>query len=107
MMGQGFGFGGNGMMNGVVNGVTGGGNQIGMGNFGWFQGFSFPMLIVIGIAILAFILIFKNKKQPAKKQPIFSNETSPALSAAEVIRLRYARGEITFDEYQSILKNVQ
>ena len=93
---------GNGFPNNGTGGYAGAWN-----NFGWFQGINFTMVLLIGIAILVLYLLFKNKKQPVKKEVIFPTEKSPAVDATEVVRLRYARGEITFDEFQTILKNIQ
>ncbi|MGG5253437.1 hypothetical protein ACQYAD_08065 [Neobacillus sp. SM06] len=102
MMNGGMGNWGNGFPNNGAGGYAGA-----LNNFGWFQGVNFTMVLLIGIAILVLFLLFKNKKQPIKKEAIFSVEKSPALDSAEIVRLRYARGEITFEEFQTILKNIQ
>lgn len=102
MMNGGMGNLGNGFPNNGTGGYAGAVN-----NFGWFQGVNLTMVLLIGIAIFVLFLLFKNKKQPANKEVIFPTEKSPALDAAEVVRLRYARGEISFEEFQTILKNIQ
>lgn len=92
------------MMNGAYGAYNSGINGLcGSGMFG----LSFSALLFAGLAFLALYLLFKNKRQPPKKEPIFINEKSSTVDAAEIIRLRYARGEISFEEFQTLLKNIQ
>jgi putative membrane protein len=94
----------------MMNGAYGAAYNGGFGNFagcgGGVFGLHLSTLLFVGLAILAFYLFFKNKKQPRKKDPIFISETS-SIDASEIVRLRYARGEISLEEFQNILKNIQ
>lgn len=93
------------MMNRAFGAYNGGlGGYAGCGN--GFFGFDLSTFLLAGLVILAFYLIFRSKKQPPKKDPIFRSE-KPSMDATEIVRLRYARGEISFEEFQTILKNIQ
>ena len=63
-------------------------------------------LLLAGLVIFIVYLFLKNKKPPVKKEPVFISE-KPSIDATEIVRLRYARGEISFEEFQTILKNIQ
>lgn len=54
------------------------------------------LLLVVALIVFVVYLIFKNKKQQ-----ISDNE------AEEIVKMRYARGEITHEELQSILKTLR
>ena len=92
------------MMNGAYGASSSG--LAGCGAAGGLFGFHLPTLLIVGLVIFAFYLLLKKKKQPPKKEPIFISE-KPSIDAAEIVRLRYARGEISFEEFQTILKNIQ
>lgn len=70
-------------------------------------GFPLPMLLIIGLAVFGIYLLRRNNKQHTKKDPIFMSDKSPTVDAAEIVRLRYARGEISFEEFQTLLKHIQ
>jgi len=57
-----------------------------------------PLMMVLVVALIVFVVyfIFKNKKQQTN-----GNE------AEEIAKMRYARGEITYEEFQSILKTMR
>lgn len=92
------------MMNGAYGAYSGG--LAGCGAAGGIFGFHFSTLLLAGLGIFALYVIFKKRKHAQKKEPIFISE-KPSIDAAEIVRLRYARGEISFDEFQNILKNIQ
>jgi putative membrane protein len=96
------------MMNGMMNGPFGANNSAinGFCNSGVF-GMPLSTLLLAGLVILVVYLFLKTKNQPSKKEPIFINDKASILDAAEIVRLRYARGEISFEEFQTILKNIQ
>jgi len=87
--------------NGGYNGMQRGFNSFGeMGN-----GFLVTVLIVALIAF-ALYLVFKKKKQQTIVSAV--NTGDPAVTEAEEIaKLRYARGEITDEEFQTILKTLK
>lgn len=96
------------MMNGMMNGANGicNGAVNGLYSGGMF-GFPFSALIFAGLVILVVYLLFRNKKQASNKELIFKNEKSLPVDATEIVRLRYARGEISLEEFQTIIKNIQ
>ena len=72
------------------------------GAFGWF-GMGLGMithLAFIAIIFLAVIWMFK---------AVFPNKTSTNMpsNALETLKLRYAKGEITSEEYQTIKKEIE
>jgi putative membrane protein len=72
------------------------------GAFGWF-GLGLGMithLAFIAIILLAVIWMFKAVFPPKKASNIPSN-------ALETLNLRYAKGELTNEEYQTIKKEIQ
>lgn len=95
-------------MNGMMNGPYGTYNSAinGLCNGGLF-GLHFSTLLFGGLVILVLFLFLKNKKHSSKKEPVFINGKSSTLEAEEIVRLRYARGDISFEEFQTILKNIQ
>lgn len=70
-------------------------------------GIDLSTLVLIGLALFAIYIFFKNKQQTAKKPPIVVKYQPSLLEPEEVVRLRYARGEISFEGFQEILKNIQ
>ena len=81
--------GGGGMMNGFGFG--------GMGLFGGFIGLIFNLAIIVGIVIL---IVW------AVKRFTSGNFSSGGQTPREIVQARYARGEITRDQYQQILQDL-
>jgi putative membrane protein len=85
--------GGGGMMNGFGFG--------GMGLFGGLIGLIFNLAIIIGIVILVVWAVKRFTGGAAN-----GNQTSGNQSPREILQARYARGEITRDQYQQILQDL-
>jgi putative membrane protein len=84
------------MMGGGMMGMHGFG---GMGLFGGWIGLLFNLAIIIGIVIL---VVWAVKR-------FTSGNASPgrkAQSPREIVQARYARGEITRDQYQQMLSDL-
>ena len=79
------------MMGGGMMGMHGFG---GMGLFGGWIGLLFNLAIIIGIVIL---MVW------AVKRFTSSSVSSGGQTPREILQARYARGEITRDQYQQIL----
>lgn len=95
------------MMNGAYGAYNAGiGGAAGCGGSGVF-GLHLSTLLFVGIAVFAVYLFFKNRNKPVRKDPQFAAGHSTVIDAAEIARLRYARGDISFDEFQTILKSIQ
>ncbi|WP_062356463.1 SHOCT domain-containing protein [Bacillus kwashiorkori] len=103
------------MMNGGHMGPFGGSNGGFHGYKGMPSGFSsfdmmfngsFITLIVLALIGLVLYLLFRNKKQQTRVSSIKTNHTT-VIEAEEVAKLRYARGEISHDEFQSILQTIK
>ncbi|OEF98845.1 hypothetical protein BHF71_10715 [Vulcanibacillus modesticaldus] len=73
------------------------------GGYGiWYGGFS-GILFLILIGVVVYLLIKRNKNvNYLTKQDVSYNN-----NALEVAKLRYVRGEISFDEYQQIVKTLK
>jgi putative membrane protein len=85
--------GGGGMMNGFGFG--------GMGLFGGLIGLIFNLAIIIGIVIL---IVWAVKRFTSGS--VSGNQTSGNQSPRDILQARYARGEITRDQYQQILQDL-
>lgn len=99
------------MMNGAYSGFSGysGGGYGGIGSCDVGGGgfFDLSTLLFIGLAVFALYLFFKNRRQqPVKKESLFTTENSATIEATEIVRLRYARGDISFEEFQTILNHI-
>jgi putative membrane protein len=77
-----------------------GGGTMGYGGWGLFGGIIglvFNLLILIGIVLL---VVWAVKR-------FTSNNSSPALqSPKEILQARYARGELTREQYQQMLSDL-
>lgn len=103
------------MMNGGHMGSFGTGNggfygyngmPFGFNPFDMMYSGSLVTMIVFGLIALTLFLIFKNRKQQTSVSS-FKKETATVIDAEEVAKLRYARGEISHDEFQSILQTIK
>ena len=83
-------------------GSFGWGNGFGMMNgFGWFGGF-ICLLIIVLIIIGVVALVNRSTKSHYVERSGSSNS-----SAVEIAKNRYAKGEITKDQYDQILKDLK
>ncbi|WP_330948518.1 SHOCT domain-containing protein [Virgibacillus sp. MG-45] len=89
--------------NGGFNGYNG--MQQGFNSFDMMAGGSLMTMLVFVLIAFTLYLIFKNKKQQTSVSSNMGNST--VIEAEEVAKLRYARGEITHEEFQSILKTIK
>ncbi|WP_312098678.1 hypothetical protein [Niallia sp.] len=83
------------------NGIPSGFNSFDMMLNGYFM--TILMFILIGVVL--FLLLLRNRKQQTRVSSIKMNHTT-VIKAEEVAKLRYARGEISHDEFQSILQTI-
>jgi len=75
------------MMGGWGSGCYGGG-------YGW-MGIIMPLIFGIGIILLSFYMFRRNSSQ------VYSNGLSKQNTGLDILRERYARGEVDSTEYQS------
>ena len=83
-----------------MNGFYGNGFGFGHG-YGFMGGFS-QLLLLILIGVVVYLLIKKSSGNLTKS--LFKSNTS--VDAKEIVKLRYARGEISLDEYQKIINSL-
>ncbi len=80
--------------------MMGGGGMMGFGSFGLI-GLLFNLAIVIGIVVL---IIWAVKRFTSSTTN--SNQPSGSQSPREILQARYARGEITREQYQQMLSDL-
>lgn len=85
---------GGGMMGGSIGGFGLAGGLIGM---------LFNIIIIVGIVVLVVWAVQKFSSNNAGQKVVSSSQ--PA-SAREILDIRYAKGELSRDEYQTILHDV-
>ncbi len=88
-------------MGAFVNGYDFNGPS-GYSQFGIIPYFNFPTLTFLAVISVGVYLFFKNR---TATNPNPGN--TQAIEAEEMAKLRYARGEITFEEFQQILKTIR
>jgi putative membrane protein len=95
------------MMNGGYMGRFGNGMQRGFNSFDNMANGS-PLMTVLIVALIVFtlFLVFKKKKQQTTVSAL-NTGNSTVTEAEEIAKLRYARGEITDEEFQTILKTLK
>ncbi len=71
-----------------------------MGGFGWMAIMPVLGIVVLGLIIWAVVAAVRGSSEPR------SSDSSKADSALEVLKRRYARGEITKEEYQEKKKDL-
>lgn len=80
--------------------MMGSGGMMDFGGFGWI-GLLFNLAIVIGIVVL---IIWAVKRFSSGTTSW--NQSSGSQSPREILQARYARGEITRDQYQQMLSDL-
>ncbi|WP_339061808.1 SHOCT domain-containing protein [Tepidibacillus marianensis] len=95
--------------NGYGNGGAYGPGNFGNGNgYGIMSGFNFTgILFLLLIGFIVYLLVKRSKQnhvgQGQSLVSIGNGQASPS-EAIEIAKLRYVRGEISFEEYQEIVK---
>jgi len=77
----------------------------GYGNGFGFGGFT-EMLLVILIGVVVYMLIKRNQR-PGTSTGNVNVTAETNNEALEIAKLRYVKGEITFDEYQKIITTIK
>jgi putative membrane protein len=87
----------------MMGGGMMGGNIGGFGLAGGLIGLLFNIALIIGIIVLIIWAVQKfSSSNPGSK----AASSGQSLSAREIADIRYARGELTREEYQSIRHDV-
>jgi putative membrane protein len=82
-----------------------GGEMIGgFGLAGGLIGMLFNIIIIVGIVVL--IVWAVQKFSPSSSQSSPTSSSDQPLSAREILDIRYAKGELTRDEYQTKLNDI-
>lgn len=76
----------------------------GYGGFGWIGVILGFVIIVGGIVGLVFLALWTVRKLSSSTQP--DNKNLQQESALDIAKARYAKGEITREEYQNILSDL-
>lgn len=86
--------------------MMGGGFGYGLGSFGLIGGLIgllFNIAIIVGVVVLIVWTVQKFSSHNASSRAASSAQP---FSAREILDIRYARGELTRDEYQTILHDI-
>jgi putative membrane protein len=94
------------MSNFMNGGYNGNGMQQGFNSFNMMGGSNIMPMIGVGLILLMIYFIFKDKKKQGSALSL-NKETFSVINAEEVAKLRYARGEISHEEFQSILEIIK
>ena len=77
----------------------------GFGFFGFpFIG-SFFWLAIVGLVVFAIVMI--SRRTPMSRPPMTYTGTGTMQSPLDIAKSRYAKGEITKDEYESLRKDLE
>lgn len=90
-------------------GMMGGGFGSGLGSFGLIGGLIGLLLniaILVGIVLLVVWAVKQFSGSNSQGTSAITGITGQSRSAREVLDTRYARGELTRDEYQTILNDI-
>ncbi len=88
--------------NGYSSGNYGTFGMMGVGYYG--MGLVMP---IIGVIALVFVLLFIYYLVESAAQPLGGNPANVNVTPEEVVKLRFARGEITQDEYSRLIENLR
>lgn len=89
------------------NGNLGGMSPYGFNNSSWMALPDLTWLLLLVIIALVAYLIFKKSKNSdltTKKEPVFFKSSS---QAENLVKQRYAKGEITDAEYETIMNTIR
>ena len=81
-------------------------NGMGFDSGMWFYGWLWMLLfwgVLIALAIWLVRLLFPTAKTPSNN----SSNNTPSPSAQEILKNRYARGELNEEQYQQMLHTIQ
>ena len=81
--------------------MMGGGMMGGFGLFGGLIGLIFNLLIIVGIVVLVVWAVKRFSGGSLNSNQIFGSQ-----SPREILQARYARGEITREQYQQMLQDL-
>lgn len=70
-----------------------------MGGWGWVAG-GLGLILVIGLIVALVVVLMRSSNSPTGREP-------GPNQALELLKQRYARGEITRDEYEEIRRDIQ
>ncbi len=91
-------------------GMMGGfGSGFGTGGFGLLGGIIslvFNIAVLIGIVLLVVWAVRQFSGRGDTPRGFNAGQSAPLLSAREVLSTRYAKGEISREEYQTILQDI-
>ena len=80
------------------------GMQQGFNAFNTMLGSNLKQMMVVGLIVLVLYIFLKDQKRLKPEQ---NKEASSITTAKEAAKLRYACGEITYEEFQSILEVIE
>ena len=91
----------------MMGGGMMGGFGSGLGGFG-LVGLLFNIAIIVGIVVLVVWAVrqFSRPNNSGSRTASPNDVAGSTLSAREIIDIRYARGELTREEYQHILSDI-
>ena len=81
--------------------MMGGGMMGGFGLFGGLIGLIFNLLIIVGIVVLIVWAVKRFSGGALNSNQIFGSQ-----SPREILQARYARGELTREQYQQMLQDL-
>jgi len=86
-------------------GMMGGGFGPGFYGFG-LVGMLFNIALIIGIVVLVIWAVRHFSRPSNSGSQAAPHSTGATLSAREILDIRYARGELTREEYKTILSDI-
>lgn len=82
---------------------------MGPGHFWWGGMWGFPWMMIMIVVIIAFCVFFgcRGSRQPwGSCHENDNRENRPVQTPLEILKLRYAKGEITKEEFQQMKKDL-
>jgi putative membrane protein len=74
---------------------------------GWITGLVFLLLFLVLIGGLAAVVVWLIARQPSTGSTGQQKQPATREDSLEILRQRYARGEISREEYQTIREDLQ
>ncbi len=91
------------MMGGMINGFEG----CGYGAAGGFIGLFLNIIILAGLVLLVIWAVKQFTRSGSAKTLFTGNAVDPhPLSAREILDIRYAKGELTREQYQKMVQDL-
>lgn len=78
----------------------------GFGGFGWL-GMILNLVITIGVIVGLVLLVVWAVRRVSGNQVQMSAQNLTGQSALDIVKVRYAKGEINREEYESLIKDLQ